>query len=102
MVQCSDLDLVGYEREAGGFDIENTGVLHGAAAWVVQPTRASQSAEELPVVRLRVCGGLSTLNKWVTANRDTGLLSDEHLDRAREYERQRSISCDPPQCVQHP
>ena len=33
--------------------------------------------------------GLSTLNKWVTAHRDTEVLSDKDLDLARENERLR-------------
>lgn len=33
--------------------------------------------------------GLSTLNKWVTAHRDTEVVSDEDLDLARENERLR-------------
>lgn len=33
--------------------------------------------------------GLSTLNKWVTAHRDTNLVSDKDLDLARENERLR-------------
>jgi len=31
--------------------------------------------------------GLSTLNKWVTAHRDTEVVSDKDLDLARENER---------------
>ena len=31
--------------------------------------------------------GLSTLNKWVTAHRDTDVVSDKDLDLARENER---------------
>lgn len=31
--------------------------------------------------------GLSTLNKWVTAHRDTDLVPDQNLDLARENER---------------
>lgn len=33
--------------------------------------------------------GLSTLNKWVTAHRDTDVVSDKELDLARENERLR-------------
>ncbi len=33
--------------------------------------------------------GLSTLNKWVTAHRDTDVVSDKDLDLARENERLR-------------
>ncbi len=33
--------------------------------------------------------GLSTLNKWVTAHRDTDLVSDRGLDLSRENERLR-------------
>lgn len=33
--------------------------------------------------------GLSMLNKWVTAHRDTDVVSDKELDLAREYERLR-------------
>ena len=33
--------------------------------------------------------GLSTLNKWVTAHRDTDVVSDQDLDLARENERLR-------------
>ncbi len=33
--------------------------------------------------------GLSTLNKWVTAHRDTDIVSDKDLDLARENERLR-------------
>lgn len=33
--------------------------------------------------------GLSTLNKWVTAHRDTEVVSDKDLDLARENERLR-------------
>jgi len=33
--------------------------------------------------------GLSTLNKWVTAHRDTDVVSDDDLDLARENERLR-------------
>ena len=33
--------------------------------------------------------GLSTLNKWVTAYRDTDVVSDKELDLARENERLR-------------
>ncbi len=33
--------------------------------------------------------GLSTLNKWVTAHRDTEMVSDKDLDLARENERPR-------------
>ena len=33
--------------------------------------------------------GLSTLNKWVTAHRDTDVVSDKDLDFARENERLR-------------
>lgn len=33
--------------------------------------------------------GLSTLNKWVTAHRDTDVLSDKDLELARENERLR-------------
>ena len=33
--------------------------------------------------------GLSTLNKWVTAYRDTEIVSDKNLDLARENERLR-------------
>lgn len=33
--------------------------------------------------------GLSTLNKWVTAHRDTDVVSDKDLDLAREHERLR-------------
>jgi transposase len=33
--------------------------------------------------------GLSTLNKWVTAHRDTDLVSDQDLDLARENKRLR-------------
>lgn len=33
--------------------------------------------------------GLSTLNKWVTAHRDTDVISDKDLDLARENERLR-------------
>ena len=33
--------------------------------------------------------GLSTLNKWVTARRDTEVVSDKDLDLARENERLR-------------
>ena len=31
--------------------------------------------------------GLSTLNKWITAHRDTDVVSDKDLDLARENER---------------
>lgn len=31
--------------------------------------------------------GLSTLNKWVTTHRDTGVVSDKDLDLVRENER---------------
>ncbi|SHH11039.1 transposase [Cognatishimia maritima] len=33
--------------------------------------------------------GLSTLNKWITAHRDTDVVSDKDLDLARETERLR-------------
>ena len=33
--------------------------------------------------------GLSTLNKWITAHRDTDVVSDKDLDLARENERLR-------------
>ena len=33
--------------------------------------------------------GLSTLNKWVTAHRETDLVSDKDLDLAQENERLR-------------
>ncbi len=33
--------------------------------------------------------GLSTLNKWITAHRDTEVVSDNDLDLARENERLR-------------
>ncbi len=33
--------------------------------------------------------GVSTLNKWVTAHRDTDVVSDKDLDLARENERLR-------------
>ena len=33
--------------------------------------------------------GFSTLKKWVTAHRDTGVVSDKGLDLARENERLR-------------
>jgi len=33
--------------------------------------------------------GLSTLNKWITAHRDTDVMSDQDLDLARENERLR-------------
>ncbi|PRY90989.1 transposase [Donghicola tyrosinivorans] len=33
--------------------------------------------------------GLSTLNKWVTAHRDTEVVSDQDLDLTRENERLR-------------
>ena len=33
--------------------------------------------------------GLSTLNKWITARRDTDVVSDEELDLAHENERLR-------------
>lgn len=33
--------------------------------------------------------GLSTLNKWITAHRDTDVVSDQDLDLARENERPR-------------
>jgi transposase len=33
--------------------------------------------------------GMSTLNKWITAHRDTGVLSNEDLDLAKENERLR-------------
>lgn len=33
--------------------------------------------------------GLSTLNKWITAHRDTEVVSDKDLDLARENERLR-------------
>ncbi len=33
--------------------------------------------------------GLSTLNKWITAHRDTDVVSDHELDLARENERLR-------------
>ena len=33
--------------------------------------------------------GLSTLNKWITAHRDTNVVSDKDLDLARENERLR-------------
>lgn len=37
--------------------------------------------------------GLSTLNKWVTAHRDTDVVSDKDLDLARENERLRRENC---------
>ena len=37
--------------------------------------------------------GLSTLNKWVTAHRDTDVVSDKELDLARENERRRRENC---------
>jgi transposase len=33
--------------------------------------------------------GMSTLNKWITSHRDTGVLSNEDLDLAKENERLR-------------
>jgi len=36
--------------------------------------------------------GLSTLNKWATAHRDTEVLSDKDLDLARENERLRRVN----------
>ena len=40
-------------------------------------------------VALDLCVGLSTLNKWITAHRDTDVVSDKDLDLARENERLR-------------
>ena len=33
--------------------------------------------------------GMSTLNKWITAHRDTGVVSKENLDLAKENDRLR-------------
>ena len=40
-------------------------------------------------VALELGVGLSTLNKWITAHRDTDVVSDKDLDLARENERLR-------------
>ncbi|AUQ97603.1 putative transposase [Phaeobacter inhibens] len=37
--------------------------------------------------------GLSTLNNWVTAHRDTEVVPDKDLDLARENERLRRENC---------